>query len=175
MTPDSDLIVVGRITGAYGIKGWVKVYSYTDPMEGILQYQPWYLSRGARQQTIELENGRVHGKGLIALPAGFTSRNEAEALAGWQIEVEKVQLPELDDGELYWHQLEGLAVINTDGARLGRVDHLLETGASDVMVVIADETSIDGRERMIPFVEEDIVTDIDLKAGSVTVNWETDY
>lgn len=175
MTPGREELVVGRITGAHGIKGWVRVFSYTDPMEGILQYSPWVLARGDERQEYEVGTGRLQGKGLIARLEDVADRNQAELLAGWEIRIDKAQLPELGDGELYWHQLEGLAVVNQHGERFGRIDHLLETGASDVMVVAADVDSIDDQERMIPFVEEDIVTAIDLNAGTVTVNWEADY
>ncbi len=175
MTPESEHIVVGRITGAYGIKGWVKVFSYTDPMEGILQYAPWTLVRGGKRQTTSAQEGRRQGKALIARLEGVEDRNQAELMAGWEIEIDKALLPRLEDGELYWYQLEGLAVVNERGDRFGRIARLLETGSSDVLVVAADESSIDDQERMIPFVEEDIVTRVDLDSGTVTVKWEADY
>lgn len=166
---------MGRITAAYGVKGWVRVYSYTDPMEGIFEYSPWSVSRGGRRQTIEVEEGKRQGKGLVARPVGFSDRNHAEQLAGWEIRVDKARLPTLDEGEFYWHQLEGLAVINTQGERFGRIDYLFETGSNDVMVVAADEGSIDERERMIPYVDEQVVMAVDLDAGMVTVDWDRDY
>jgi len=175
VSPEVDEIVVGRITSAYGIRGWVRVFSYTDPLEGILQYTPWTLVRGRQQQTIEIEAGRRQGKGLIARPAGFVDRDQAEALAGWEIVIDKAQLPPLGAGEYYWHELEGLGVVTASGDRLGVIDHLLETGAHDVLVIRADAGSVDDRERLVPFVLDDIVKRVDLEEGLVTVDWETDY
>lgn len=175
MSSNGEQIVVGRITTAHGIKGWVKLYSYTDPPEGILSYQPWLISRGRQQQTIEIAEGRWQGKYLVALPKGNTDRNQAEALAGWEIRIDKSLLPDLEAGEFYWYQLEGLVVQTVGGARLGIIAELLETGANDVLVVRADAESIDDEERLIPFVEEEVVTHVDMERGVVTVDWETDY
>lgn len=153
----------------------MKVFSYTDPMEGILQYLPWSLGRRGETREAKALEGRKQGKGLVARLEGIEDRNQAELLAGWDIRIDKALLPDLDEGELYWHQLEGLTVVNEQGEVFGKIDHMLETGASDVMVVAASTDSVDDRERMIPFVEEDIVTGVDLKARTLTVNWEADY
>jgi 16S rRNA processing protein RimM len=171
-------LAIGRITATYGLKGWVKVYSYTDPIEQIADYQPWLVkkvdSRDALQ-VFEYEKVKRHGKGIIALPVGATDCNEAEAWIGFEIWSDQGQMPALEKGEYYWHQLQGLQVINTADENLGRVDHLLETGANDVLVVKADKDSIDDRERLIPYVEEQIVRNIDIDAGKIWVDWAADY
>jgi len=193
MDSESGKIAVGRINGAYGIKGWVKIYSYTDPIEQILDYGPWYLlphhtlpndtsssertSRvGFSKDTIlEIEAGKVHGKGVIALPKGFVSRNEAESLVGLEIWVDRSLLPTLDKGDYYWYQLENLQVINEQQEYLGHVSHLLETGANDVLVVVPDSKSLDDTERLIPYVEGSVVREISLATGKILVDWPADY
>ena len=170
-----EQIVVGRIMSAYGIKGWVRIYSYTDPIEQILEYSPWYLHKGTRQDTIKIETGKRQGKGLVALPEGFDDRNQAETLIGWEIKVDKAQLPELDPDEYYWHQLEGLGVVNTEGENLGMVYEMLETGANDVFVVRPTEASIDDQERLIPFVDDEVVVNIDLDERRMLVNWDSTF
>ncbi len=186
---DSERIAVGRINGAYGIKGWVKVFSYTDPIEQILTYTPWYLvhqeRRSPRSQNssgttgednvLEFESGKVHGKGVIALPKGFKDRDQAESLRGFEIWVDRTLLPALEAGDYYWHQLENLTVCNEQNECLGHVSHLLETGANDVLVVLPDSGSIDDTERLIPYVEGKVVREIDLAGGKILVDWASDY
>ena len=172
---DSDQLVVGSINGVYGIKGWVKVFSHTSPIEQILLYQPWSLHKGSKQVSIEVIDGKLHGKGVIALPDGFETRNDAESLVGYEIRIDANQLPELPEGEFYWHELEGMKVVNHAGEMFGVVDRMIETGANDVMVVSATIGSVDEEERLIPFVIDEIVDEIDMEHRTLTVNWEKDY
>jgi len=166
---------VGRISAAHGIKGWVKVYSYTDPIAGILDYAPWYLSKRNVDRTVTVGEGKASGRALVARLEGIDDRDQAELLVGCDIWVDSDRLPSLEAGEYYWHQLEGLVVRNLDGARYGTVDHLIETGANDVLVIRPDADSIDGRERLVPWVEGTIVRDVDLAAGEIRVDWAEDY
>ena len=112
---------------------------------------------------------------MIAHFRGFDSPESARQLAGVELTVASTSLPGLDQGDYYWHQLEGLAVINLDGLRFGVVRQLLETGANDVLVVRPDATSIDERERLIPYVTGSVIRQVDLDAGTVTVDWQADY
>ena len=129
----NDLLVMGRITAVYGIKGWLKVYSFTDPMANILKYRQWRLRYpNGREQTVKLDGGRIHGKGLIALLEGTADRDLAQQFVGADILVSSRELPAPDKDEYYWYQLEGLTVLarNEDGneVNLGKVHHLMETG-----------------------------------------------
>jgi 16S rRNA processing protein RimM len=164
-------MLVGRIGGAYGIKGWVRVKSFTDPQDSIFAYAPWQLHRpldGKLQRMGELLEGKPHGKGLIVRLEGVTDRDEAESLRGLEIRVDRARLPRLEAGQFYWSDLEGLKVQDQNGNELGCVDHLLDTGANDVLV-------IQGKDRhLIPFVYGDTVTAVDLDAGCITVVWEAD-
>ena len=157
----AELLVIGRISGVYGIRGWLKVHSYTEPMENLLQYGHWQLDRGSHWQPVEIDQGKAHGKGLIVHLEGLDDRNAAEDLKGCNIGIPRSCLPQLEDGEYYWHQLEGLSVYN-EGNLLGRLDHMMDTGANDVMVVAPCEGSIDQRERLVPWIREQVVKDIDI-------------
>lgn len=172
-----DHVVLGRLTSPYGVKGWLKVYSYTGPMEGILDYPEWVLKRGDSLERCRLLQGRRHGKGLVAHLDGCDSRETAEALAGAEILLAKAELPRLDDDELYWHQLEGLRVMTREGVMLGRVDHLFETGANDVLVVRGslEADAIDARERLLPFLPEEVILQVDLEGGVMHVDWDPEF
>ncbi|ATJ84263.1 ribosome maturation factor RimM [Halomonas beimenensis] len=172
-----DHVVLGKLTSPYGVKGWLKVYSYTSPMEGILEYGDWVLRHHGRLERHRLAQGRLHGKGLVARLEGVEDRSQAEALAGAEVLLPKAELPELEgEDDYYWYQLEGLRVVTRDGVVLGRIDYLFETGANDVMVVKGrGEDAVDDRERLLPFLPGEVVQDVDLEAGEMTVDWDPDF
>ena len=164
----SEPIVLGRISGLFGVRGWVKVYSYTEPREAVLDYGHWLLRRDGAWQPAEVAEGQRHGKTVIARVDGFDNRDDAATLIGNEIAVPREALPETEEGHYYWSDLEGLAVERKDGEKLGTVTQLMETGANDVMVIEGD------RERLVPFVMGDVVIDVDLAAGVITVDWDWD-
>lgn len=175
-SPVDDHVVLGKLTSPYGVKGWLKVYSYTAPMDGILDYEAWVLRHGGRLSRIRLLQGRRQGKGLVARLEGVDSREAAEALAGAEILLPKAELPELDADDYYWYQLEGLTVVTREGLVLGRIAYLFETGANDVMVVKGEaDERIEARERLLPFLPGDVVLGVDLEAGVMTVDWDPDF
>ncbi len=136
-------------------------------MEGILEYDEWVLRHGGVESRYRLSQGRRHGKGLVARLEGVDGRDQAETLAGAEILLPTAELPELSgDDEFYWYQLEGLSVVTTEGVALGRVEYLFETGANDVLVVRGREgESVDARERLLPFLPDEVVREVDLEAG----------
>ncbi|KXS39756.1 MAG: 16S rRNA processing protein RimM [Halomonadaceae bacterium T82-2] len=170
-----DYVVLGKLTSPYGVKGWLKVYSYTDPMEGILDYPEWILVQRGTQHVYRVAGGRRHGKGLVADLEGVDTRERAEQLAGAEIRLAKQQLPTLDPGDYYWHQLEGLRVVTREGVDLGFVDYLFETGANDVLVVRGDADSRDAEERLLPFLPDEVILEVDLEAGRLTVDWDPEF
>ncbi len=178
MTNDA-VLCIGRISGCYGIKGWVKVRSFTDPPERFGSYQNCRLKTRAGQQAVVFDQCRSQGKGLIAHIVGVDDRNTAETLRGLDVVVNASELPALDEGDYYWHQLIGLAVwyVAEGGAkvRLGTVKQMLETGANDVLVVAPDEHSIDERERLIPYLVESVVKRVDVDSGVIEVDWPLDF
>lgn len=175
MVDPANRIVVGRITSAYGIKGWVKVFSYTQPMENILQYPEWFLVKGDEQRSLTLVKGKRHGKTLVAQLEGVNDRTGAEHLRGCEISVAVEELPELPEGEYYWHQLEGLRVFTLNGECLGQVDSLMETGANDVLVVRPTTDSLDNRQRLVPYVPEEYVREVVLDSGYMVVDWDPEF
>jgi 16S rRNA processing protein RimM len=161
-----NFVALGYISGIYGVRGWVKVFSYTQPREQILEYKHWHLGDQAQPEAVALEAGRSHGKGIVAKLAGVEDRDAAAALIDQAISIPRDALPEPEPGEYYWADLAGLAVRDRQGQMLGTVDHLLETGAHDVLVLA------EGANRMIPFVQGKTVLEVDLDAGVITVDWD---
>jgi len=162
-------IDVGEISGVFGLKGWVKIFSFTNPRENILSYSPLMLTKGDNSKTVEFVEGQRQGKTVVAHIKGVDTREGAEALLGWKISVDRSQLPEPDENEYYWTDLVGLKVLTTEGVDLGLVDHLLETGANDVLVVIGD------RERLIPFVMNNYVIKVNFEDAQIIVSWDLDF
>ncbi len=172
MSVGDSLIPVGRIAGPYGIKGWVKVASFTDPEDNVFSYAPWVLRDigGKRPtQTVGVLENKAHGKGWVAKLDGVQDRNAAETLKGLEIAVERGCLPDPDEGQYYWTDLEGLQVVNRDGTVLGRIDHMLETGSADVMVIAGERA---GERCLVPFIMHETVVAVDLDAGSVRIDWD---
>lgn len=169
---DDGRVVLGRIVGLFGVRGWVKVYAYARPREAILQYASWLVRTADGWHEHALCEGRVHGRGLVARLEGYADRTQAKVLVGATIAVRRSQLAPLPEGEYYWVDLEGLAVIGHGGRRLGVVSHLFETGANDVMVVIPDASATEG-EVLVPFVRE-VIRRVDLAGGVIVVEWGED-
>jgi 16S rRNA processing protein RimM len=169
-----DLIVLGKIYSVHGVRGEVKVYSFTDPIDNLLDYPRWTLRRDGQSQQVDLASGRLQGKVLVVKIKGLDDREEARSFAGYDICVPRSLLPALDDGEFYWLQLQGLKVIDLQGQLLGKIDHLLETGANDVMVVRPCAGSLDDRERLLPYTEQ-CVRSVDLQAAEMRVDWDADF
>lgn len=166
---ERDFVQLGRIVGLYGVRGWVKVYSYTDPPENILQLVPWYLRKQGQWREVDRFEGRRHGKGVIARIGDVTDRDQAAGLINIDIAIPRSRLPELPDEEFYWTDLEGLTVVTTTGVTLGVVSHLIETGANDVLVVRNPE-----RERLVPYTDA-VVRTVDLATGTLTVDWDPEF
>ena len=167
MKSADEIIALGYIAAVHGIKGWVKIRSWTRPMEAILQYQPWLL--GEDKKPVKIIDGRKQGKGLAALLPGFESREQATTLVGTQIFVRREQLPATEKDEYYWSDLEGLEVKTTKGELLGRVERLMETGANDVLVIRGN------REHLVPFIQGQYVTRVDLENGMIEVDWDPEF
>jgi 16S rRNA processing protein RimM len=173
----NEMLVVGKITGCYGLKGWVKIHSYTEPLENFLGFSEWQLNRRGVYEAVEFDAGKRQGRGLVAHIAGVDDRTQAESFRGLEVAVSKSALPSLPEGDYYWRELQGLQVWCRDGSDrvlLGIVDYLIETGANDVLVVKGCEDSIDKRERLIPYLFGDTVTRVDLESGVIEVDWFID-
>lgn len=159
-------VFLGRIVGIFGVKGWIKVFSYTKPRETIIEYGNWLLKRGEAWRAVTIEEGKLHGKLVVAKLANIENRDTAIELVDSDITVLREELPKTQEDEYYWTDLEGLRVFHRDGHLLGRVTHLLATGANDVLVVKGD------LEHLIPFVMGKVILDVDLVKGMISVDWE---
>ena len=159
---------MGRILAPYGVRGWIKAAPQTESLDGLLSYRTWWLASGSQWQPYRLLEGRVHGTGLAARPEGAEGRDQAARPRGAGIAVPRSELPPAPAGEYYWADLIGMRVVNREGAALGQVAGVFETGANDVLVVRGE------RERLIPFVAP-VVVDVDMAAGLLTLDWGVDY
>ena len=172
---DQDVTVLGKITTAFGIKGWVKVHSYTDPMTNILEYRNWLLKIDGQWRNFSLTGSKLQTKGLAVSLQGITDRDQALALRQAEIGVLTSELPEPEEDEYYWFQLEGLKVVTTEGVLLGQVKELFESGGGNqVMTVNSCEGSVDKRQRLIPYADP-IVLEVDLDGSEIQVNWDPDF
>ena len=174
------MMVVGKITSSYGIKGWVRIHSYTDPQENFLALGGWQVQHRGAMQSLVFDQGKRHGKGLVAHIEGVDDRDLAEAYRGLEVLAPEEALPQLGEGDYYWRDLQGLQVwcrqeedgdLSAEKILLGRVDYLIETGANDVLVVKACEGSVDNRERLIPYLPGRTVSRVDIDEGVIDVDW----
>ncbi|GAB3056028.1 ribosome maturation factor RimM [Stenotrophomonas tumulicola] len=163
-------ILLGRVAGAFGVRGELKLESWTEPRSAIFRYQPWILrSPSGQESTLSGVRGRDSGKHLVATFPGIEDRDTVEAMRGTEIFVARSALPPPRPDEYYWVDLEGLDVRTVEGVSLGQVSHLFSTGANDVLVARGD------RERMIPFVLPDFVRSVDFEANLVVVDWDPEF
>lgn len=169
-----DLIQVGHVHTAYGIKGWVWVMSRTEPIANIFSYGPWYLDRAGTLAKVVLVDHRAQGKGLVAQFAGCEDRNSADLMIGATIWVPKSALKTQSDNEYFWSDLMGMRVVNEQGVLLGCVDDMMETGANDVIVLKACDGSVDDQERLLPWVDQ-VVLKVDREAKCITVDWDPEF
>ena len=167
---DERRVLLGTIAGVFGVQGWVKVLSHTEPREAIFRHVPWTLRLRGVERVVERVDGKPQGRGLIARIPDIDTREQAEAAAGSEIWVPRALLPKPKPGEYYWVDLEGLRVVTIEGVELGRVSHVFGTGANDVLSV-RDEA----KERLVPFLMDSVIKRVDLDAGLIEVDWDPDF
>ncbi|GIX34257.1 MAG: ribosome maturation factor RimM [Lysobacteraceae bacterium] len=160
---------VGEIVGVFGVRGELKLRSHTDPPLAISRYLPWMLRLRGEVHRVDAPRVRTHGKGLLLQLEQAMDRDQAQSWVGAEIWVPRSALPPTAEGEYYWVDLEGLEVHTVDGVLLGRISHLFATAANDVIVVRGE------RERLIPFLQPDVVRKVDLEAGRMVVDWDPQF
>jgi len=171
----AEPIEMGKFGAVYGIKGWLKVHSYTDNPESIFEYKPLLMKSKGQFQEVIITDWKRHNNGFVAKVAGFDVREEAQALVGVALFVESNHLPVLE-GDFYWRDLVGCQVKTDQGYHLGVVTDMMETGSKDVLVVKANSNDAFGqKERLIPFIEEQVISNVDITGKLITVNWEPDF
>ncbi len=167
--PTESPILLGRVSGLFGVRGWVKIFSYTNPREAILDYRQWDLTQHGKTTSYRLSNGQRQGKGVIVQFEGISDRTVAQKLMGAEVSVGRTQLQPTSEDEYYWADLIGCEVLDLQQQSLGKVVELMETGANDVMIVRQGQ-----EERLIPFVDPWVV-EVDLPGETIVVSWEADY
>lgn len=161
-------VVLGKISSPFGVRGWVKVFSYTDPLTNILDYSPWQLQHNGELQTVSVVTGQKHGKGIIVLLENCASAEDTLPFIGANILVNREDLPPVENDEYYWSDLIGLTVFNMDNVNFGKIQHIIETGANEVLIVQGE------RERLIPF-GGSVIKKVDLIQGIMTVDWDASF
>jgi 16S rRNA processing protein RimM len=170
LTPhlDEKKLLVGKINGFFGVQGWVKIFSYTEPRKNILEYQPWFFIDNGTYKVIEITTGREQSKTIIAHVKGIDNRDQAGQLIGKGLYINKDQLPELSNVEHYWYELTGFQVINKNQVDLGVVDYLVDTGSNNVLVTKGD------KEHWIPYIEPFLVS-VDKQNRVISVDWDENF
>ena len=170
LTPHSDekKLLVGKINGFFGVQGWIKIFSYTEPRKNILEYQPWYFIDDGTYKAIEMTTGREQSKTIVAHLKGIDNKDQAGQISGRSLYNDKEQLPQLDGKEHYWHEIVGCRGSNIDGIGLGVVDYLVDKGSNNVLVIKG------GNEHWIPYIEPYLVS-IDKQNRIISVDWDENF
>ncbi len=168
MSDTEKYIIIGKVGSVYGIHGWIKIQTFTEFGENILEYSPWYFKNplNGNISEVTIEDGKTHGDGIIVKFPGYDNPEDAKALTGKEILIKRTQLPDLAKDEYYWSDLIGLNVVNLQGEALGKVVYLMETGSNDVLVVKGT------KEIAIPYLPGTVVKNIDLAKQEMVVDWE---
>lgn len=166
---NDDIVVVGKVGAPYGLKGWSKVFSYTNPIENLIDYQPWLLQNGEIWQTIAPVKAKLHQKVIVAQFENCLYRDQAKLMTHRKIAIYRSQLPTLATDEYYWNDLIGLTVLDIDGKVLGKVQQLLETGSNDVLIIQSE------RDFAVPMLMGEVIKNVDLTLGQMTIDWEPIY
>lgn len=167
----SEIVVLGRLADPYGIRGWLRLHPFGDDPLAWAEMPVWWIGReGGPWREVGLKGLKAHGDGIVVLLDEVPDRTAAEALKGTLVGVPREMLPPPADDEFYWGDLVGLVVVNEADETLGTVAGLIETGANDVLRVVAE----DGTERLLPFVEAVVLT-VEKEAGRIRVAWGSDW
>lgn len=173
-TPD-DLVLVAYVSGAYGLKGWVRLKTYSNEASVLLYAKCWWLDK-PELHDVEVLAVRTQGEDVVAQIMGIADREAAENCRGVTVQIRRAHFPPLEDNEFYWVDLIGHAVVNLRGELLGNVIGLIDNGAHPILRV-ADAVAADAKkpeEILIPFVDH-FVPNVDQSEKKITVDWERDY
>ncbi|MEH6594053.1 MAG: ribosome maturation factor RimM [Colwellia polaris] len=169
-------VTLGKVGAVYGIKGWLKIHSFTDDQEAILDYFPWSLKLGNKVQSVEITDWRKHNNGLVVKVAGIDDRDIAQKLVGSEIFVSEDALSDLPEGEFYWRDLIGMTVVTDKGYDLGQVSDIMETGANDVLVVKANlKDGFGKKERLIPYLMDQVILSVSTENKQICVDWDPGF
>lgn len=169
MDTDVNWIVVGRFGRVHGIKGLITIHSHTEPRDNILSYSHWHAYINNQWQALKLLHTEVTDKHILVQVDGYDGREQVASLTNVNIGVRKEQLPELESGEFYWHQLIGMSVVNQQGESLGKVVEIIPTGSNDVLVVEGE------KRQLIPWLLSQTIIDVNATQQQIVVEWDPDF
>ena len=176
MSSKQEPVVLGKLGSSHGIKGWLKITTYTDSVEGIFDYSPWLIKDQGEWREVKVLQWRFQGKAVVASLEGVETRDQAQMLTNCEIAVTPQQIETLPEDEFYWRDLIGCEVVNTKGYNMGKVQEIVETGSNDVLLVKANAKDGFGKaERMMPFVTEQFIIEVNLTEKQITVDWDPDF
>ncbi|NRB23521.1 ribosome maturation factor RimM [Shewanella sp.] len=176
MSSKQEPVVLGKLGSSHGIKGWLKITTYTDSVEGIFDYSPWLIKEQGEWREVKVLQWRFQGKAVVASLEGVETRDQAQMLTNCEIAVTPQQIETLPEDEFYWRDLIGCEVVNTKGYNMGKVQEIVETGSNDVLLVKANAKDGFGKaERMIPFVTEQFIIEVNLTEKQIIVDWDPDF
>ena len=164
---DDKKIYLGKITGVHGIKGWLKIQSFSSPPENILNYPSWIINNQGEEDSYSIERGRKHHNKIIVKIEKIDDRTTAESLINSKILILRSDLPKLSNENYYWSDLEGLSVLNSEEKVIGKIESLIETGANDVMVII----TLKDERILIPFVMHEIIKEVNVELSYIKIDW----
>jgi len=164
---DQEKLVIGRVSSPHGIKGWLKILSYTDPVENIFSYKSIFLKKRNNYLPFEIEDYSISGKIIRMKLKGIDDRNHSEEIAECEILINRNDLPEISSDSYYWADLIGFQVIRGDSENIGVLDSFIETGSNDVMVVVGKNNN----RNLIPFINRDVIKTVDMKGKVIIVDW----
>ena len=164
---DDKKIYLGKITGAHGIKGWLKIQSFSSPPENILNYPQWIINNQGEEDFYSIEQGRKQNKKIVVKLENIDDRNTAESLINSKILILRSDLPKLSNENYYWSDLVGLSVLNSEEKVIGKIESLIETGANDVMVII----TLKDERILIPFVIHEIIKEVNVEQNYIKIDW----
>ena len=166
---DSEWVVVGRFCRPHGIKGFIRVLSFTEPHDNLLNFPTWYIKQHQQWKPIERLDDEITHKNILTRVKGYVEREQVAALTNCDIAVPRAELPELEAGEHYWHELTGMQVVDTNGHLLGEVTELMMTGSNDVLIVQGEA------RHLIPYLPDEVIKRVDKTTRTITVDWDVDF
>lgn len=166
---DDKFIIVGQLGKTYGVHGWVKVNSFTNPIDNLLDYDPWFYQQNNKWTELPVTEAQLQGNSIVAHIEGYNTPEAARALTGIEIAVQRSQLPALAKDEYFWCDLVGLQVVTTKGVQLGKVNRLFHTGANDILVIEGK------KEHLIPYIKNHFVLNVDIPKQTMIVDWDPEF
>ncbi|ATF09259.1 ribosome maturation factor RimM [Candidatus Enterovibrio altilux] len=168
-----EKVIVGKLGASHGIHGWLKIFSYTENAGSIFDYKPWFIKVRKEWQNFQVESWKCHGKNWVSKLVGVDVREDAQTITNAEIAINADTLPSLSDEEFYWRELFGMNVFTSQGYNLGKVTNILATGSNDVLVIIANvEDTFGKKERLIPFLDGQVVKMIERSTQRIEVDWD---